>query len=203
MGENTDAMVKKRMEKDLQELQTLISKHFEQRKVDDKELDELETRIQTRKEERARQIQIRHDREVARMKREKEERAAKEEEEEERKKKAIQDLSANHGGYQNQRRKGGRQTEREKKKKILAERRKALNIDHLKPDALKEKCRELDNYLNGLQEERYDFECRLERQKYDIKMLRMRCQQFMTDKKLSVNKKEIKTISNMKAKAAA
>ena len=94
--ENTDAMVKKRMEKDLQELQTLISKHFEQRKVDDKELSELETRIQTRKEERARQIQIRQDREVARMKREKEERAAKEEEErkkkeeeEERKKKAI------------------------------------------------------------------------------------------------------------------
>jgi len=206
----TDAMVKKRMEKDLQELQTLISKHFEQRKVDDKELDELETRIQERKEERARQIQIRHDREVARMKREKEERAAKEaeellrkQEEEERKKKAIQDLSANHGGYQNQRRKGGRQTEREKKKKILAERRKALNIDHLKPDALKDKCKELDNFLNQLQEERYDFECRLERQKYDIKMLRMRCQQFMTDKKLNVNKKEIKTISNMKAKAAA
>lgn len=35
-------------------------------------------------------------------------------------------------------RKGGKKlTEREKKKKILAERRKALNIDHLNEDKLK------------------------------------------------------------------
>merc|ERR1711941_7664 len=122
----------------------------------------------------------------------------KKQEEEERKRKAIQDLSANHGGYQNNRRKGGRQTEREKKKKILADRRKALNIDHLKPDALREKCRELGNYFCQLQEERYDYECRLDHQKYDIKMLRMRCQQFMSDKKVGGAKKEIKTITSMK-----
>jgi len=203
-------MVKKRMEKDLQELQTLISKHFEQRKLDDKELDTLETRIQERKEERARQIEVRHQRELERMQREKEERAAREAEElqrkqdeEARKKKAIQDLSAHSGGG-NMRKRAGRQTEREKKKKLLGERRKALNIDHLKPDALKEKTKELDVYLNELQEERYDYECKLDRQKLDIKMLRMRCAQFMTDKKLGTAKKEIKTTgSNMKAKAAA
>jgi len=204
-------MVKKRMEKDLQELQTLISKHFEQRKLDDKELDTLESRIQERKEERARQIEVRHQREIERMQREKEERAAREAEElqrkqdeEARKKKAIQDLSAHSSGGGTMRKRAGRQTEREKKKKLLGERRKALNIDHLKPDALKDKTKELDGYLNELQEERYDYECKLDRQKLDIKMLRMRCAQFMTDKKLGSAKKEIKTTgSNMKAKAAA
>jgi hypothetical protein len=53
------------------------------------------------------------------------------------------------------RKRAGRQTEREKKKKLLGERRKALNIDHLKPDALKDNTEELDVYLNELHEERY------------------------------------------------
>ena len=52
MTTNFDALAKQRMEKDLQELQTLIAKHFEQRTKDDTELDELTDRIQKRKEER-------------------------------------------------------------------------------------------------------------------------------------------------------
>ena len=52
MTTNFDALAKQRMEKDLQELQTLIAKHFEQRSKDDSELAELQKRIQKRKEER-------------------------------------------------------------------------------------------------------------------------------------------------------
>ena len=59
MTENYEAMQRQRMEKDLQELQTLISRHFEQRKVDDSELENLESRIRKRKEERQEQIRVR------------------------------------------------------------------------------------------------------------------------------------------------
>ena len=96
-----DAIAKQRMEKDLQELQLLINKHFETRKKDDQELAELETRIQTRKEEREEQMRVRQEREKARLQREKEEKARKEQEEEakriedeERKKAAIANMSA-------------------------------------------------------------------------------------------------------------
>lgn len=41
-------------------------------------------------------------------------------------------------------RRGKKQTEREKKKKILAERKKALNVDHLNEDKLK-----YDNTVQG------------------------------------------------------
>ena len=84
----------------------MIARHFEQRKKDDSELDELTTRIQKRKELRAEQMRIRQEREKERMQREKEERArieAEEEErkkaEEERKKQAISNMSGCKGGY--------------------------------------------------------------------------------------------------------
>ena len=48
--------VKKRLEKDLQELKKMIEKHFEQRKADEADISELETRIEKRKEARAKQI---------------------------------------------------------------------------------------------------------------------------------------------------
>merc|ERR1712157_310670 len=62
-----------RMEKDLQELQLLINKHFETRQKDDAELQELEGRIEKRKEERAEQMRVRQEREQERLQREKEE----------------------------------------------------------------------------------------------------------------------------------
>lgn len=58
---------RKRMEKDMTELQGLINSHFEQRKKDEQELEELRVRIEARKQERAEQIRIRQEREKERM----------------------------------------------------------------------------------------------------------------------------------------
>ena len=55
------------MEKDMTELQGLINAHFEQRKKDEEELEELRIRIEARKEERAKQIRIRQEREKERL----------------------------------------------------------------------------------------------------------------------------------------
>merc|ERR1712066_1119434 len=121
-----DAMQKQRMEKDLQELQTLIAKHFECRKKDDAELSELEDRIAKRKEERAEQMRIRQEREKQRMQREKEERQRKEEEEakrkqeeEDRKKAAITAMNSGSGG--------GRRRERKEEEGLG---RKEKTIEH-------------------------------------------------------------------------
>merc|ERR1712141_533868 len=116
------------------------------------------------------------------MGREKEERRLKEEEEErkkkeeeERRKIAMTGMSGgNQGHLARDRKRGGRQTEREKKRKALAERRKPLNIDHLTKDKLLEKVKEMHKHLAVLEEEKYDFEVGLDRQKYDISQLRQR-----------------------------
>ena len=42
--------VKKRLEKDLEDLKRMIALHFEQRKKDESELEELKTRIDKRKQ---------------------------------------------------------------------------------------------------------------------------------------------------------
>ena len=54
-------------------------------------------------------------------------------------------------------RKKGRGTERDKKKKVLAERRKALNIDHLDVEKLKSKAKELWDHLGSLEREKSVF----------------------------------------------
>ena len=51
--------VKKRLEKDLQELKKMIEKHFEQRKEDEASIQQLEERIVKRKELRAQQLEER------------------------------------------------------------------------------------------------------------------------------------------------
>merc|ERR1712066_875742 len=120
------AMQKLRLEKDLQELQALIDKHFKQRKADDEELKQLAERIEIRKEERAKAIEARQLRDKESLEREKEERARREEEEkakkaeeEERKREALQQMSAAGAGRDNRRERGTgkRQTEKEKKRK--------------------------------------------------------------------------------------
>ena len=45
-----DAFVKKRLEKDLEDLKKMIALHFEQRKKDEEELEELKDRIDKRKQ---------------------------------------------------------------------------------------------------------------------------------------------------------
>merc|ERR1712066_923547 len=164
---------------------------------------------------RAEQMRIRQEREKARQEREKEERAQKEadeerkrKEEEERKKAALANMSSHDQGYlarQNKGGKKGRQTEREKKRKALAERRRPLNIDHLNAEKLKEKASELQKYLGFLEEEKFDFEEKADRQKYDINQLRQRVNEFMAKSGKGGNKLSgrPKSLANVGAKAAA
>ena len=56
----------------------MISRHFEQRKKDDKELDALVERIEARKTERAKQIKVRQERDRAIQERNARERAERE-----------------------------------------------------------------------------------------------------------------------------
>merc|ERR1712242_26513 len=93
---------------------------------------------------------------------------------------------------------------REKKKKLLAERRKPLNIDHLQGRKLQEKVKEMFDWLAQLELEKYDFEERHERQKYDIGMLRRRVQDYMAKTgKGGTQKKQVKTLSNIGSKMGA
>jgi len=182
-----DAMAKQRMEKDLQELQQLISKHFEKRKQDDSELAELEVRIEKRKEERAEQLRVRMEREKQRQEREKEERVRRDADEEARlkliadqKENAMANMKMTGMTRERKSRAGGKQTVREIKKKTLADRRKPLNIDHLVCDKLKEKAKELYSWAATLEEERFDFEVTGDGQKYHITLCRQRIQDYQT-----------------------
>ncbi|XP_062480896.1 troponin T, cardiac muscle isoform X2 [Pezoporus occidentalis] len=177
-----DDIHRKRMEKDLNELQALIEAHFESRKKEEEELMSLKDRIEKRRAERAEQQRIRSEREKERQARMAEERARKEEEEarkkaeeEARKKKAFSNM-LHFGGYmQKSEKKGGKkQTEREKKKKILSERRKPLNIDHLNEDKLRDKAKELWQSIRDLEAEKFDLQEKFKRQKYEINVLRNR-----------------------------
>ncbi|XP_072886507.1 troponin T, cardiac muscle-like [Hemitrygon akajei] len=172
------------MEKDLLELQTLIEVHFENRKKDEEEIIALKERIENRRAERAEQHRIHAERERERQSRIAEERARKEEEEfrkraeeEEKKKKTMSHMSLHFGGYiqkTDSRRGGKKQTEREKKKKILAERRKSLDIDNLDENELKEKSKELWQWMYQLEAEKFDLQEKMKQQKYEINILRNR-----------------------------
>ena len=100
----------------------------------------------------------------------------------------------------------GKVTEREKKRKVLNERRKPLNIDHLGSDKLKDKMSELHKYLCHLEEDKFDMEVVLDRQKYDITQLRQRVNQYMITYgkggRQSTGRREVKTLTNVGAKAA-
>jgi len=195
-----DDITRKRREKDLIELQALIAKHFEERKKDEEELQKLHDRIESRKAARIEQAKIRQEKEKQRMAQEREERKKKEEEEEKkreeeeaRKKAAIANMSLHYGGYLARAEKNKpnkRQTDREIKKKWLAENKKALNIDHLGIDRLREKAKELWEELYGYEEQKYDSEQRIARQKYDSNQLRQRVNEYMG--KFNKNKSKVK-----------
>ncbi|KAL4612739.1 troponin T, cardiac muscle isoforms-like isoform X1 [Arapaima gigas] len=178
-----DDIHRKRQEKDLQELQSLIEAHFIQRKKEEEELVALVNRIEKRRAERAEQQRIRAEREKERQARLAEEKERKEQEEqrkkqdEDAKKKKVLTNMTHQSAFQQkgEGRKGAKkQTEREKKKKILAERRKPLNVDHLNEEKLKEKAGELWQWLMGLEAEKFDLGEKLKRQKYDITQLLVR-----------------------------
>ncbi|XP_037108240.1 troponin T, cardiac muscle isoforms [Syngnathus acus] len=173
-----DDIHRKRMEKDLTELQTLIEDHFEKRKKEEEELLSLTDRIEKRRSERAEQMKIRAEREKERQNKMAEDKARKEEEEakkkaddDARKKMILSNLSFT--GYKTQ---TGpkRQTEREKKKKILNDRRKELNVDHLREDKLREKANELTEWLRQLEAEKFELQYKYMKQKYEVTVLRNR-----------------------------
>ncbi|XP_037629528.1 troponin T type 2a (cardiac) isoform X2 [Sebastes umbrosus] len=177
-----DDIHRKRMEKDLMELQTLIEVHFESRKKEEDDIINLKDRIEKRRSERAEQHRIRSEREKERQKRLEDERTRKEEEE--AKKRADDDAkkkktltSLHFGGYMQkltEKRSGKRQTEREKKKKILNDRRKYLDVENMSQDRLKDKAKELWDWMQELEAEKFELQYQLTTQKYEINVLRNR-----------------------------
>ncbi|XP_077582758.1 troponin T, cardiac muscle [Stigmatopora nigra] len=166
------------MEKDLTELQTLIEDHFEKRKKEEEELHGLTDRIEKRRSERAEQMKIRAEREKERQNKMAVEKARKEEEEaqkkahdEARKKSILSNLSF--VGYKTQ---TGpkRQTGREMKKKVLNNRRKELDIDHLREEQLREKANELMDWMRQLEAEKFELQYKYMKQKYEVTVLRNR-----------------------------
>ncbi|XP_062853234.1 troponin T, cardiac muscle isoforms [Trichomycterus rosablanca] len=177
-----DDIHRKRMEKDLTELQSLIESHFESRKKEEEELLALSARMEKRRTERAEQLRIRAEKEKERQNKLAEERARKEEEEAKRKaeddakKKKVLTGFQFSGYMQRTEKRGGarKQTEREKKKKILSERRKELNIDNLNADKLREKANELWKWMYELEAEKFELQYKYMRQKYEVTVLRNR-----------------------------
>ncbi|KAL0968121.1 hypothetical protein UPYG_G00262670 [Umbra pygmaea] len=183
-----DDIQKKRQNKDLIELQSLIDAHFEHRKKEEEELIALKDRIEKRRAERTEQNRIRSEKEKERAAKREEERLKREEadakkraEEEAKKKSALSNMGANYSSYlqkADSKRGGKKETEREKKKKILAARRKTLNIDHLNEEKLKEKAKELHDWMLQLESEKFDHMERLKRQKYEVTTLRKRVEEL-------------------------
>jgi len=176
---------KARLEKDLAELKKLIDNHFAQRKKDEEELDVLKSQIDKRKDVRAKQIEERARKQQEKMEREKEEKIREEEEaikrkaeEEAKKKEAMAAMSMNYSGFMAKKqaearnRRGG--ADKEKKKKILAERRKALNVDHMDGPKLQEKAQELWKWLYQLEVELIDVQDEMVKTKYWLNTNRKR-----------------------------
>jgi len=183
-----DDIQKKRQNKDLVELQGLIDAHFECRKKEEEELIALKERIEKRRAERAEQQRIRAEKDKERQARREEERQKREAadmqkkaDDDAKKKSALSNMGSNYSSHlqrADQKRGGKKETEREKKKKILAGRRKALNIDHLNEDKLKDKIKELHEWMTQLESEKFDHMERLKRQKYEVTTLRKRVEEL-------------------------
>merc|ERR1719348_2715846 len=167
------------MNKDLIELQSLIDAHFECRKKEEEELIALKERIEKRRAERAEQQRIRAEKDKERQARREEERLKKQEEDA-KKKSALSNMGAvsSHLQKADNKRGGKKETEREKKKKILQARRKAVNIDHLGEDKLREKATEIHEWMLSLESEKFDHLERLKRQKYEVTSLRKRVEEL-------------------------
>ncbi|TRY89626.1 hypothetical protein DNTS_021517 [Danionella cerebrum] len=195
-----DDIHRKRMEKDLNELQTLIEAHFDKRKREEEELINLTQRIENRRSERAEQHRIRTERERERQNKLAEEKARKEEEEakrkadDEAKKKKVLTSFQFTGYMQRTEKRGGpkKQTEREKKKSILSERRKELIIDNIGADKLRETADELWKWMRQLEAEKFELYYRYGCQKYEITVLRNRVSDHQKNTKGSRSKRGLR-----------
>ncbi|KAM8910752.1 troponin T2c, cardiac [Spinachia spinachia] len=188
-----DDLHRKRLEKDFNDLQTLIESHFSTRQKEEEELLALRGRIERRRSDRAEQQRVRAEQERERTTRLAGERARREEEaarlraDEEAKKKKKTFTNKSFGGYLQKadQKKGKKLTAREEKKKALTERRKPLNIDHLSQEKLADKARDLWQWLHQLHAERFELAQKLKRQKYDIHVLRNRVSDHQRGSKAS------------------
>ncbi|KAJ3592887.1 hypothetical protein NHX12_005225 [Muraenolepis orangiensis] len=187
-----DDMQKKRQNKDLVELQTLIDDHFESRKKEEEELIALKDRIEKRRAERSEQQRTRSEKDKERQARRETERNRKEDaeaqkkaEDDAKKKSALTNMGSGYSGHlqKAEQKRGKKQTEREKKKKILADRRKPLNIDHLSDDKLRDKANELWESMLNLTSDKFDCLERLNRQKYEVISLRNRIDELQKHSK--------------------
>uniref|UniRef100_A0A8C6T143 Troponin T type 2a (cardiac) n=1 Tax=Neogobius melanostomus TaxID=47308 RepID=A0A8C6T143_9GOBI len=163
-----DDIHRKRMEKDLMELQTLIEVHFEGRKKEEEEIIHLKERISELSSTGSTVRGKRSVRNDLRTRKEEEE-AKRRADDDAKKKKTL--TSLHFGGYMQkltEKRSGKRQTEREKKKKILSDRRKPLDIEHLNEERLKEKAKELWEWMLELEAEKFDLQYQFSRQKYEV-----------------------------------
>uniref|UniRef100_A0A8C8DEI1 Troponin T, slow skeletal muscle n=1 Tax=Oncorhynchus tshawytscha TaxID=74940 RepID=A0A8C8DEI1_ONCTS len=168
---------RKRMEKDLLELQCMIDVHFDQRKKEEEELNGLKDRIEKRRFERAEVQRVRAEKERDRQNRIAEERQRKEDEEakkknddEAKKKKVLSNMGANFGGFLQKAEHRGREkrlTGREIKKKTLAERRPTLEIDTLRED-LRRCGTGSTRWIYTLESDKFDFIDHMKKQKYQV-----------------------------------
>ncbi|KYO33045.1 protein phosphatase 1 regulatory subunit 12C isoform C [Alligator mississippiensis] len=190
-----DDIHRKRMEKDLLELQGLIDAHFEQRKKEEEELIALMERIDRRRSERNEQVRTRTEKERERQARLAEEKMRKEEEEakkraeDDAKKKKVLSNMTHFGGYlaKAEQKRGKRQTGREMKIRILSERRKPLNIEHMREDELRTKAKEMHDWIYQLESEKFDLMEKLRRQKYEINVLYNRISHAQKFKKACID----------------
>ncbi|KAE8606875.1 hypothetical protein XENTR_v10010915 [Xenopus tropicalis] len=182
-----DDIQKKRQNKDLIELQSLIDTHFEARKKEEEELIALKERIEKRRAERSDQQRIRAEKDKERQNRLAEEKARREEqdairraEDDMKKKKALSSMGATYSSYlaKADQKRGKKQTAREQKKKILADRRKPLNVDHMNDDKLREKAKEMWDWLYQLESEKFEMGEKLKKQKYEITTLHRRVEEL-------------------------
>lgn len=187
-----DDLHRKRVEKDINDLQTLIESHFSTRQKEEEELVALRSRIERRRADRSEQQRVRAEQERERQTRLAEERARREGEaaklraEEEAKKKKIF-TNKSFGGYLQKvdQKKGKKLTAREEKKKVLLERRRPLNIEHLNQDKLAEKAQDLWQWLHQLHAEKFELAEKLKKQKYEIYVLRNRVSDHQRGSKAS------------------
>uniref|UniRef100_A0A8C5D334 Uncharacterized protein n=1 Tax=Gouania willdenowi TaxID=441366 RepID=A0A8C5D334_GOUWI len=169
--ERTDIQ-KKRQNKDLMELQSLIDAHFECRKKEEEEMIALKERIEKRRAERNEQQRIRaeqdKERQARREVRSKELDAQRKADDEAKKKNALSSMGSGFSSHLQRidQKRGKKQTEREKKKKVLAERCKPLDIDNFSDDKLRETAKEMWQVLFDLEAIKYDKLLSLPRSKY-------------------------------------
>ncbi|XP_037652084.1 troponin T, fast skeletal muscle isoforms-like isoform X1 [Sebastes umbrosus] len=187
-----DDLQKKRQNKDLIELQSLIDAHFECRKKEEEELIGLKERIEKRRHERAEQQRIRSEKDKERQARREAERQRKEDadahrkaEDESKKKIALSSMGSGYSSHLQkvEQKRGKKQTEREKKKKIMADRCKPLSVDGFSEDKLREKAKELWEWLHSLEEIKYDHCDKLKRQRYEVISLRNRIDELQKHSK--------------------